>query len=280
MQSTTAAGVPPLRGIMARAAAHVERFTQEFALVISDEQYRQQVAVPAYSRQRRGAVRSTRAEMLFLWVPETRTWMTARNVLWMDGTPQRDSDGVIDRILANADERVLRARRLRAASARFNLGSVYRNFNDPTFTLQFLGHDLSGHFRWTLRDREKVEGAQTFRIDFEERMQPTVIARDDVSLASNGSVWIDGFTGVVYKTHLDVQDEEVHTQGQVDVMFARDPRLGLVVPVRMDERYSQDRKIPLGNDQTRWVSGEVIQARARYSNFRRFETSGRLVTPQ
>jgi hypothetical protein len=52
----------------------------------------------------------------------------------------------------------------------------------------------------------------------------------------------------------------------ITVDFQRDLKLELWVPSRMEERYDD--------------SGESTTCSARYSNFRRFETSGRLVTPE
>jgi hypothetical protein len=52
----------------------------------------------------------------------------------------------------------------------------------------------------------------------------------------------------------------------IAVTFDRDSRLDVWAPARMDERYDE-------------LSGNSTTCTARYSNFRRFETSGRVIGP-
>src|SRR6202158_389283 len=69
---------PPLTRLLAQAGDYVRRFEQDFALVVSDEDYRQ------HARGRRYIAplhRRTRAEMLFMWLPDGAVWLTVRNVL-------------------------------------------------------------------------------------------------------------------------------------------------------------------------------------------------------
>ena len=95
---------------------------------------------------------------------------------------------------------------------------------------------------------------------------PTVVRRDDVDLYANGNVWGG-------RERANCSNDAAHHRlrsrrdRSVTVTFRIEARLGFLVPYRMDETYSQ-------------VSGQRITSAATYSNFRRFETSGRLIEPK
>ena len=80
---------PVLAELLNRTGEQVRRFEQEFTLVISEENYRQhadgQVIIGLKERR-------TRAEMLFLWLPEERVWLTVRSVVSADGRPVPGSE--------------------------------------------------------------------------------------------------------------------------------------------------------------------------------------------
>ena len=257
--------VAPLRSILVRAAAYVERFEREFALVVSDESYRQQLGSGPWQLLPRDRVRHTRAEMVFLWMPDEGLWLNARNVLSVDGAPVPASAARVGEALSDPSGRIDRLTRIRADSVRYNLGDIFRDFNDPTFTLQFVAARLQPRFRWQLESREQQNGLEVARIAFSERASPTLVRRGTVDLISRGTIWIESATGVVRRTSLAVDDPLLQTRGRVDVEFGPVSRIDVRVPLAMDERYTQARTF--------------ILARATYSNFRRFETSGRLMSP-
>jgi hypothetical protein len=72
------------------------------------------------------------------------------------------------------------------------------------------------------------------------------------------------------ETRLDVQIPRVGStaRGTVDVYYERDARLDMWVPVEMQETYMEMRGSAVFDN----IGGE-----ATYSNFRRFETSGRIL---
>lgn len=124
-----------------RGAEYVERYKNDFALVISDEAYTQRMSGPrvahAPSRERR-----TRAEMLFMWLAGEQAWLTVRNVHSIDGRPVAEGDVRYNDLLRESAgdpvARLRRLRHLRDASARYNLGTIFRNMNYPSLVLQFL----------------------------------------------------------------------------------------------------------------------------------------------
>jgi hypothetical protein len=65
-------------------------------------------------------------------------------------------------------------------------------------------------------------------------------------------------SGAVVATRLIVGLAQLDVRAQVDVTFAMDPKLHLLVPDEMREQY--------------WVpSGQRVEGVARYRNFKRFE---------
>ncbi len=247
---------PPIDDLLARAATYVERLKTELAVVIADEHY----------DQRYGSVkRSIQSEMLFMWVADERFWLTVRNVLRVDGEAVPDSRARIDRILKDpSPETVARLRRVQAEGSRFNLGNVVRTTNTPTLVLQFLTSENQPRFAFELKDAEQVAGDTAWKIAFSERQRPTVIAFNGNPAPSSGAVWIRARDGAVVRTEerLLLSELQVH----VRVEFRHDPRLDAWVPAKMDEKYEPDHGLP-------------IACTAKYGNYRRFETAGRLVPP-
>jgi hypothetical protein len=268
---------PAVDDLLAGAAAYVERFEQEFALVVGDERHQQRIGVRPAPMLPPDKVRTTRSEVVFLWLPHEQMWLTARNVRSLNGRDIPGADSTLQAVLADESARMARMLRLRSESARYNFGPIRRNFNDPTLVLQFAGARLQPRFSWTLEDRETLDDAQTWRIRFKELARPSVIKRGAEDLPASGRVWIEPFTGAIRKTRLDVTDVELKVHVRIETTFGRDEKLTVLAPKRMDESYEQEEQhVFRGSSRSDWA--EPINAVATYSNFRRFETSGRLIT--
>jgi len=109
-----------------------------------------------------------------------------------------------------------------------------------------------------------------------------------------GAVWVDPVSGRVLKTRMQIDSEmrlpmlrpaprgsrpgpdegtRVQTSASVTVTYALDAKLNILVPAEMLESYQAPmRSAFTGDDEMTRVN-----CRATYSDFRRFETSGRLV---
>ncbi|MGH9148526.1 MAG: hypothetical protein ACRD1Q_17585, partial [Vicinamibacterales bacterium] len=221
------------------------------------------------------------SEMLFVWEPEQEKWLTVRNVLAVDGVAVPDSRNRLTVALAESGpDRLPRLRRLRDESARFNIGGIFRNFSDPTLVLQFLDEPDQPRFTFTITGTEKVAGVNTWKLAFSERTRPTVVQSATSDLPSNGFVWIDGANGSVVRTSLTLTDPETNVAAEVTVDYRLNPKLSLWVPMRLVEHYTQQRfvnRAPPGSPPRQGTMSERIEGVATYSNFRRFETSARIV---
>jgi hypothetical protein len=244
----------------------VRGFEQDFAMVISDEDYRQRATGRIYPAPRN---RQTRSEMLFLWMPDEGAWLTVRNVQTADGRPVADSENRLQRVLGDNDAaRLTRLRRLLDESARFNLGRIVRNFNYPTLVLSYLDPSLQSRFAFTAAGRERVNGIDAWKIEYEERARPTVIRENGADRTSRGAVWIADRDGVVARTRLELTIPLLETIASIEVDYQKDVKADMWVPSRMHETYLQSQAMMIK---------EAIDCVATYSNFRRFETSGRIV---
>jgi len=255
--------------LLSRAGTYVRGFEHDFALVVSDEDYRQRVSGRLYPSSRN---RRTRAEMLFMWIPEQAGWLTVRNVLSVDGRDVPDSQARLNEALDDTTTaRVTRLRRLLNDNARFNLGQILRNFNYPTLALSYLDPEMQPRFAFTPAGHERVNGAAVSKVEFDERTRPTVIQENGADRFSQGAIWIADRDGAIVRTRLDLRIPLKETIASIEVDYARDPKLEMWVPVRMHESYLQSRATMIN---------ESIDCVATYSHFRRFETSGRIVTPK
>jgi len=212
--------------------------------------------------------------MLFVWLPDERVWLTVRNVLSVDGRDVAQSrERLRSAVGEPGGERLTRLRRLVDDSARFNVGRAFRNFNYPTLALAFLDPAVQPRFTFTLAGRERVGGTDAWKINYVERESPTVIQGDGADRIARGSVWIAVRDSVAVKTRLDLRIPGTGSSAvaTVEVDYASDATLAVWVPVRMRETYTE----MAGSTVVENIGGE-----ATYSNFRKFETSGRIVTSE
>ena len=252
-----------------RAAAYVDRFEHEFGHLISDEDYEQKVTGSSY---RHDLHRHTRAEMLFLWMPQQHDWLTVRNVLRVDGHPVPDSERRLTDALASADNPLARLRQLRDESARFNIGRTFRNLNYPTMALRVLESVNQPRFRFDASIAENVDGQAAWKIGFRELQGPTMIQDEaGTSMYAHGFIWILG-DGTVVQTRLDMFHPDAPSSFSIVTAYARDAKLALHVPTRMREVYTQRAIVGRASRITEQITGT-----ATYTNYRRFETSGRII---
>lgn len=277
----------PLARLLVRAGEQVRHFEEQFALVVSDEDYRQhasgQVMAPKgdrlpgqYSTPFRPltAHRRTLSEMLFLWLPEDAVWLTVRNVRFADGQAVAGSQRRLNEAFAETGARRMeRLRELVNESARFNVGRTFRNFNYPTQVLSYLDPALQSRFDFKLSGRERSSGVAVWKVTYDERATPTVIRGDGHDLRSRGAVWIADEDGSIVRTllRLTIASGEAIGTASVDVRYRHHLGLAMWVPSRMVETYVEMK----GATVTERIAGE-----ATYTNVRHFETSGRLVEPQ
>ena len=191
-------------------------------------------------------------------------WLAVRNVVSVDGRTVPDSKERLDKILAAGGiDYIPKLWRIHAESARYDIGQVWRTTGSPILVLRFVSPFYQPRFTYELDGHERIGGERVAAVAFVEQGRPTAIKFNDSDMPSSGTVWIRSVDGTVVKTNLRVTTP-TRMEVSITTEFRLDPKLALRVPWRLEERYVE-------------ITGESTTATARYSNSRRFETSGRVI---
>jgi hypothetical protein len=252
--------------ILARVGIYVQQLEARLAVLIGDEVYQQDVWGRSSARGSHKASRTMRSEIMFMWLAQEQVWLSIRNILTVDGRFIPDSKARLDHVLAMPTfDAMTRLFQIKAESARYDLGQVWRTTGDPSLVLRFLLPASQDRFAFSVKGDERLAGEHVVKIAFVERDAPTAIDFNGRDVLSKGEIWVRPTDGAVVRTHLQV-DTPTHLKVSIAVRYAHDDRLDVWVPSRMDERYDEE-------------SGEATTCSATYSHFRRFETAGRVVSP-
>ncbi|HYM22833.1 MAG TPA: hypothetical protein VEU08_06485 [Vicinamibacterales bacterium] len=263
MAAPHAQTTPTLADLLVKAAAYSRDLQLQMAKIICDEDYEQVVTVG-----RKVVHRRIQAEMLFWWLDDERVWLSIRNVLRVDGLVIADSKDRLEHALAESVDpppeggrvsRSARLRRLQEESARYDIGTVRRTTSDPAGALHYMVEENQHHFAFTREREESVSGTHAWKLAFREVERPTVMRYDQREIPASGAVWVRASDGVIVRTEWRATLRRGFT-AEIAVEFRQDPKLTLWLPERMEEKYGRD-----------------LVCRSRYSNYRRFETSGRIV---
>jgi hypothetical protein len=243
----------PNPSVMVSAARYVADYEQKLGAIVGEEEYTQLVFNP----QRMTGRRRLRSEFALVRLPtDDQRWVGIRDVLEVDGRPVPNRAEQILALLklpfgAARDQ----WRALEEESARFNIGTIRRTLNVPTFVLLFVRGDNQHRFQF---DTPRLDGPQ-FVVEYRELDRPTFV-RDEQGIDEPARGWIrvEPGSGAITATRLEVGLARTDVHARIDVRFGRDPKLQLWLPAEMLDRYSAP-------------SGERVEGTARYRNFKRFE---------
>jgi VWFA-related protein len=244
---------------MARLVDYVEAYERQYSGLVAEEEFRQ---------SSRGKNVRLRSDYLLVKPEKSSTWVSFRDVYEVDGVAVRDRDDRLRRLFLEPGTDIQgQLQAIQDESARYNVGIVERNINVPLFLLRFLQAENRPRFRFRLAGKRQVAGVEAWRIEFEERVFPTIITdiqgRD---VDAKGWFLVDEVTGAVVETTLKI--EEQGSTGEIVVSFRHDPALGMWVPAEMKETYRTLTQ--------RSLSGvprlePIVEGTATYSKYRRFQ---------
>jgi hypothetical protein len=258
---TLSAKEPPLRSVIARVSAYLENYDKGLAAVVADELYRQTMDTRP-TLPPRHADRVLRSDYALTRAADKEAWVGYRDTFEVDGKPLRDREDRLLRLLASGT--VGSAARIAEESSRFNLGNTIlpRNINVPTLVLEMLHPRNQSRFSFSKAGEETIGTIDTWRIAYAEKQHPTFIrnsnGRDRVS---HGFVWVDAGTGEIWRTSLTWDSAPT---GTITVTYGRVSTIDALVPLTMTEHYAT-RDLTIVGDAT-------------YSNYRQFQTAGRVIT--
>jgi hypothetical protein len=274
--ATTAITLQPLERTLGEAATYVAEYERTFSTVVSEELYVQRLRASQGGQIRE--TRRLRSDTLLANAGDAG-WFWFRDVFEVDGRAVRERDSRLHDLFLkpSADSRE-QAGRITEESARFNLGALQRTINVPTLALLFLRTDEQRRSRFTLERMAKVDGREAVQVRFVEVAEPRLIKTPDEAPAG-GRVWIAP-GGEILRTELEIVTEG--SRGLIRVTYARDEKLGMLVPVTMTEDYAilfrTDQPLDRPSTITSTLGsrprpGQHLEGRATYSRFRQFSVT-------
>jgi hypothetical protein len=245
--------------VLARLDAYMAAYEPRLSELVADERMEQKALVRnLYQR------RMLDSEVAFIAL-KNAGWLGFRHVKSVDAKQVALGTRSLEATLKLSDMQA--ARELLRASAAHNLG-LARTTNLPNLPLEFL-HPRNRYRLTPLFDARVMVGPiETSRIVFDEHASPTLISnpRTGADMPSRVTAWIAD-DGRLLRAEVTTYTS-AHTsiyQHLVRVEFVESAALGLLVPSEMYEEF------PLSAPQRRG------SATATYSNFRKFQTSARIV---
>jgi hypothetical protein len=212
--------------------------------------------------------RTIRSEVAFIALPGNAGWMGFRRVLNVGGDDVEDKRETLLSVLAGGSrDDYFKARAMLADSARFNLGSP-RTTNLPNLPLEILHPRHTNRFSVRIAGKERVGGRSTTKLVLVENSTPTIIrAYDNGDMRSIVAAFVDEKSGELLRADVitrDPRDERYTFDYVISVAFQYNKQFGLLVPSTMHEDFFA------GVNRRAWGD-------AKYTNYRRFQTSARIV---
>jgi hypothetical protein len=268
--SASADQEPSLDDALRHAATYVANFQRQLSTIVAEESYVQEI------KHQQTALgnpillpRRLRSDLMLVRPDNADRYVEFRDVFEVDGSPVRDRDDRLTRLLNDPSAGDKLSVIIRE-SARYNIGNIQRNVNTPLLPLQFL--DAANQPRFTfkrerrsapvLRDSSSREitdapvfkvSTETWIVAYQERRRNTIVRTpmgDD--LPARGRFWINPDTGAVLVSELVIQGGDV--TATITVSYQSEPLMGFLVPVEMRETYVALR--------------ERVEGRATYGRFR------------
>jgi hypothetical protein len=274
-----ASQAPSLGEVIKRVTVYAEHYGPRLASIVAEEHYTQWVeresgtAGDSSLGDERRVIRSD----FVLTRPDDAEWVAFRDAFEVDGLAVRGrEDRLVALLSAGGDSAWQKAAAIANESARYNIGSglITRNINVPTFPIQLLRSEHRERFGFS-RPKQAGDGDSRlpatradvpprWEVEYRERRRPTIVRqRSGEDQPLRGTISVDPATGEVWASHLTW---ERGPGGHISVTYDRVPDVDTLVPVRMVEEYRAGRTV---------IRGEAV-----YSNFRRFRTSARVLSPR
>lgn len=261
---TGAPGEPSLKDVLRRMGEYVQSYGEKASIVVGTERYTQDTRGSA---DLSAATRFLVSDFAIVRADALSDWLGFRDVIEVDGKRLGDHDERLAHVLMASQGRYDEARRLSDESARFNIGSIQRNFNEPTAVLFYFSPKNQDRFKFS---RRPIGDDGLWEIAFAEHSRATIIRTPEGEpVPSAGSVWVKPADGTIVRTLLKVAMIPMRNargqrgSGQVDVTYRRIEALDMWLPWTMTESFETMR-------QNTW---ERINGRAVYSNYRQFQTA-------
>jgi hypothetical protein len=257
MLSPGAAAVAPAPSssdVVARVRQYVTAYRPRLAELVAEE---------TYTQQELSDVDSMRVLVSDFGVVQADDgmWVGFWDVRKVNGRELPDRELRAERLFGSGRLDWTSARRIIQESARFNLDGRVRDFNTPIAGLELLTESRSWCCRVKARSVRGANADGRWLLELEETQRPTLVRTVDGEPAyAKGEFLVDPASGAITQFELTVGRPEPIT---LRVTFARDPALEMWLPAWMWESFR--------------LEGGQAQGHARYSRWRRFQASSRII---
>lgn len=248
-----------LDAVLEKLDSYLEKYESELSAVVADEELIQETD----GRLGRRMTRRLHSEIAFVRLPAGLEWMGFRNVQRLDGRPLIGVKPLGELLATTSADALQQAGILVNESAKYNLGNP-RTTNMPNLPLELLSRKYRHRYETSHKGISKLHGHATEEVELVEIGEKPIIYNEGRQLKTRVRAWIDASSGAVWRAEVEMRvpgDSRNPTWLRVD--FARDKGLQFMVPVTMRERFN-------------WVADTGTSV-ATYTNFRRFQTSARIV---
>ena len=262
------------RAVVAAAARYVAAYEKQFAFLIADERYRQQqLGADGQTVQ----TRRLRSELFLTYLPADNEWIAVRDVLEVDGMPVTDRQD-LRALLSRSDQLRGLTGKIVAINARYNIGRVERNFNEPTLPLLLLGDRRVSRVSFDRKSVTEENGTTLVTLAFEEKDGPTLVSfRNEGPARSRGEFVVDAASGTVRRTVFRLARPGIDVR--LETTYTKDARLDLWLPSTFVERYESGGRVNARRGTSDLEPHEVIECEAAYTNYRRFDVTWRIKPP-
>jgi hypothetical protein len=250
------------KGLTKSAAAYVAEYQDKMLYVLADEEYTQRTFDQAGNLMRERVMNGD-LWLTFVGTDEHQEWMAVHDVMMVDGEVVPDRKDVRSLIQLGKFESV--ARELLARNARFNIGGIERNFNEPTLPLLVLEARRLAGFSFDRKSLTRDGDKMSAVLGFDEK-DPATLIHDTRGrpVKVKGEFELDADTGEIRRTQLEFKIDGV--AGDLSTVYHKDDKIDLWVPVTFAERYT--RKTTTNFDR--------IECEAKYTNYRQFGAKARI----
>lgn len=242
-------------------------YESELGTLIADEDFRQEIpALPGNGP--RPQQRRLESEVAFLRLPGDAEWYGFRRTTLVDRRPLADLHQSLANLLSiGSTDTLAQAQLLVVQSSEHNLG-LPRTINVPTLPLELLSGRYRHRFEVKFAGKEKLRGRSVNVIDLIELGPEPIIYNGGYPLQSRLRAWVDAGTGALWRAEVVMRRQNDGPKPtKIRVEFALEPKLQVIVPVELREEFGVANMANLGTGV------------AKYSNYRRFQTSARIVPP-
>jgi hypothetical protein len=250
---------PTLAVVLSRLHAYLVEYGEEYSATIATERYRQTSGRANDPLHREALLES---DFGIIRVPGDAQWLGFRDVYRVDGKAVQDRNDRLARLFSDASGvSMSQATRIMADGARFNIGPVRRNINNPALVLRLLDPFNEFRLRFSKTDEETQDGVHLWVIRFDEQYTPTrVRTSQGEDEPAEGRVWVDPASGRLHRADITIRSTAAAMRSfraSLSVIFQEDARLHLWVPAKMTERYEA-------------AEFDEVGGEATYSDYRQF----------